>query len=122
MDEVIACINDCDAAKVRPDSAAQIYAKIHMGLVHIHPFWDGNGRIARLLANLPLLKAGLPPLVIDTSLRREYIECLADYQLSIGQLNDHTGVWPDESQLKDFNAFCRKAYAEILKLIQAAVR
>jgi Fic family protein len=31
--------------------------------VRIHPFFDGNGRLARLIANLPLLKCGWPPLL-----------------------------------------------------------
>ena len=26
---------------------------IHVSFVRIHPFWDGNGRIARLIANVP---------------------------------------------------------------------
>ena len=37
-------------------------AEIHAELVLIHPFREGNGRIARLLATLMALQAGLPPL------------------------------------------------------------
>lgn len=120
MDELIRFINDCDMSLLTLDIAAEYYAKVHMGLVHIHPFWDGNGRIARLLANLLLLKAGLPPLVIDRSLRREYITCLADYQVSVGQLSDRTGVWPDGADLKEFIGFCHAAYATTRNLIEAA--
>ena len=29
------------------------YAGLHLELVSIHPFFDGNGRVARLVANLP---------------------------------------------------------------------
>lgn len=121
MDELIRFINDCDAGLIGLDTAAEFYAKVHMGLVHIHPFWDGNGRIARLLANLLLLKAGLPPLVIDSSQHREYITCLADYQVSVGQLNNRTGVWPDEAGLKEFAGFCQAAYATTGNLIEAAI-
>jgi len=110
MEELIQTINTINIKKITPKNAAQYYAKVHMAIAHIHPFWDGNGRIARLLANIPLLKAGLPPLVIEQSKRREYIECLADYQLKVGQLNNHTGVWPDEKQLKEFEEFCQQAY------------
>ena len=49
-------------------------AKIHEGLVNIHPFVDGNGRTARLAMNLVLLKNGYPVLVIPPILRVEYIE------------------------------------------------
>lgn len=37
-------------------------AVVHVELVLIHPFRDGNGRTARLLATLMGLQAGLPPL------------------------------------------------------------
>jgi cell filamentation protein len=37
-------------------------AKVHAELILIHPFRDGNGRLARLLALLMALQAGLPPL------------------------------------------------------------
>ena len=118
MNEVIQFINDADISKITPKNATKYYAKVHMAIAHIHPFWDGNGRIARLLANILLLKAGLPPLVIDQSKRREYIECLADYQVKVGKLTKDTGVWPDESQLENFDVFCQEAYGLTLKLIE----
>src|SRR4051812_37436481 len=36
-------------------------ARVHSELVKIHPFVDGNGRTARLLMNLELMQAGVPP-------------------------------------------------------------
>ena len=44
----------------------------HERLVAIHPFSDGNGRTARLLMNLLLLRQGYPPLVILPEQRRAY--------------------------------------------------
>ena len=118
MNEVIETINAVDLAAITLKNAASYYAKVHMAVVHIHPFWDGNGRIARLLANIILLKAGLPPLMIEKLQRREYIECLANYQIKIGQLNDHTGVWPAEAFLKPFEKFCQQAYSSTKGLIE----
>ena len=40
----------------------QALARTHAELVLIHPFREGNGRCARLLAWLMVLQAGLPPL------------------------------------------------------------
>ncbi len=37
-------------------------AIVHTELILIHPFREGNGRLARLLATLMALQAGLPPL------------------------------------------------------------
>ena len=120
MADVIDAINNMDLANVTPATAHECYASIHMGIVHIHPFWDGNGRIARLLANIPLLRAGLPPLTIQQDQRRTYIQILANYQIAIGQLNSGTGVWPDASRLTEFSEFCASCYAATEKLVAAA--
>jgi Fic family protein len=49
----------------------------HFDFVRIHPFDDGNGRGARILMNLLLLRAGYPPAVVPLSARRIYYEVLA---------------------------------------------
>lgn len=50
---------------------------VHAWLTHIHPFEDGNGRLARLLANLALSRSGYPPLVLrSTSDRGQYLDAL----------------------------------------------
>lgn len=120
MTELIDDVNSIDTGIVTEENAHSFYAKIHMGFVHIHPFWDGNGRLARLLANIPLLKAGLPPLMIPFENRRNYIEILADYQVAIGQLNKNTGVWPDTSKLVAFNDFCQSAFQNTKQIIETA--
>ena len=51
-------------------------ALLHLGLAHIHPFVDGNGRAARLLMNLALLQSGYVITIIPPVLRREYLDSL----------------------------------------------
>lgn len=51
-------------------------AWLHHRFTQIHPFQDGNGRIARAIASLVFLKLGLFPLVIRESDRTEYIIAL----------------------------------------------
>jgi fido (protein-threonine AMPylation protein) len=51
-------------------------AFLHHAFVQIHPFQDGNGRIARLLASFILIKEGLFPLSIDRKKRTDYINAL----------------------------------------------
>lgn len=53
-------------------------ALAHYRLVYIHPFTDGNGRTARLLMNLILMRAGFPPVTIKVDDRHEYYACLQD--------------------------------------------
>lgn len=51
-------------------------AWLHHRFTQIHPFQDGNGRVARALASLVFLKDGLFPVVIRESDRQEYIVAL----------------------------------------------
>lgn len=51
-------------------------ALAHKDFVFIHPFIDGNGRVARLIMNLVLLQAGYNIALIPPVLRFEYIRCL----------------------------------------------
>jgi len=44
------------------EKAARALAVVHTELVLIHPFREGNGRVARMLSILMALQAGLPPL------------------------------------------------------------
>ncbi len=52
-------------------------ALAHHKLVAIHPFIDGNGRTARLIMNLILLRAGYPPAIIARVNRQQYYRVLA---------------------------------------------
>ena len=50
----------------------------HAWLTHVHPFEDGNGRMARLLTNLVLARAGYPPIIVKASSHRQsYLDALA---------------------------------------------
>jgi Fic family protein len=54
-------------------------------MVRIHPFDDGNGRGARILMNLILMKKGFVPAIIEVSRRKQYIDALVD--ADAGNLN-----------------------------------
>lgn len=61
---------------VKPDNPVEHSAKVHFEFVHIHPFVDGNGREARLLMNLILMRFGFPPCYILNAERKKYIDSL----------------------------------------------
>ena len=61
------------------DSPATAF-NAHLRLVNIHPFNDGNGRAARLVMNLVLIRAGYPPVAVRPEDRLEYIRSLQDEQ------------------------------------------
>jgi Fic family protein len=49
----------------------------HHRLVAVHPFMDGNGRTARLVMNLLLMRDGYPPAIMLRVNRRQYYRVLA---------------------------------------------
>jgi len=53
----------------------------HLDFVTIHPYTDGNGRIARFLMNLALVGEGLPWVTIRTEDRTEYFQALETAQV-----------------------------------------
>ncbi|MFC2174761.1 Fic family protein [archaeon] len=53
-------------------------ALAHHKLVWIHPFFDGNGRTARLLMNLMLFREGYPPTVLRLVDRKKYYRALKE--------------------------------------------
>ncbi len=74
-----------DTPKTHP---AIIAADAHFKLVSIHPFVDGNGRTARLLMNLILMRAGYPPALIRKEDRLKYLNAIEKGQL-FGSTDDY---------------------------------
>jgi len=74
------------------------YTKMHLAFASIHPFFDGNGRLARLVANIPLLKNGYLPLIVSSEDRQEYIELLSEYNLKSKQLDETTTKLIEENE------------------------
>lgn len=54
----------------------ELAALLHHKLVYIHPFLDGNGRTARLLMNIVLIKKGYPLTIILKNDRKKYYRVL----------------------------------------------
>ena len=72
MDEFIRWLNE-NEKNIHP---VKLAAEVHKRFVFIHPFVDGNGRVARLLMNLILIRHGYPVAIIPPILRPEYITLL----------------------------------------------
>lgn len=60
-------------------------AYIHHRLVWIHPFFDGNGRVARLVTNLFFMQQGYPPIILKQDQRKTYYHVL--HQADNGHLS-----------------------------------
>ncbi len=73
MDQLIALHQEHLEKNVPPEVEA---AWLHHRFTQIHPFQDGNGRMARTLASLIFLRAGLFPFVVHRDERDEYLDVL----------------------------------------------
>jgi Fic family protein len=57
-------------------------AMLHLKFVTIHPYIDGNGRVARLLMNAALIQDGYMLAIVPPILRQEYMTGIRNYQLN----------------------------------------
>ncbi|KAM7287847.1 protein adenylyltransferase Fic [Ixodes scapularis] len=74
MEDLVDWLNSEEALRLHPVKYA---ALAHYKLVFVHPFVDGNGRTARLLMNLLLMRVGYPPVIVrkqDRALYYEYLQ------------------------------------------------
>lgn len=101
------------------DEAISMYAISHLIFGQIHPFWDGNGRIARLIANLILLRAGYAPLVVPVTRRLEYIAILSRYSAKYDAPTPDRPLFNEGRELSEFITFCKECYQETINLIQS---
>ncbi len=69
----------------------ELAAEFHCRYVYIHPFIDWNGRSARLLMNLILMRNGYPISVIKNEDRDEYMKAL-EKASSIGNTRDFINI------------------------------
>jgi|SRR5947209_8787224 len=63
-------------------------AKLHFELLTIHPFKDGNGRTARLLQNLVLIREGYAPVLIGPEEKPRYFDVLQSAQVAVPGTGD----------------------------------
>lgn len=87
-----------DRSELSPIELATLF---HFRYIRIHPFEDGNGRIARLLVNYILLRHDYPMIVVNTADKNIYLDVL-------DQCDEATGKLPSDgahAQLSDITPF-----------------
>jgi len=80
LDELMANLSkwiESERDKMHP---VRFAALLHLKFVTIHPFIDGNGRVARLLMNAALIQDGYMLAIIPPILRKEYLSTIKNYQ------------------------------------------
>jgi hypothetical protein len=82
-------------------------AYMHYAFVAIHPFADGNGRVARALTSIPTYKHYRVPILITLDQRDSYFAALAA---------------ADDGRYDDFRIFIRNRIADSIVLLAESVR
>ncbi len=67
-------------------SPIELAALFHYRYIRIHPFEDGNGRIARLMVNYILSRHGMPMIVVRSRKKQEYLDALHQADLNVGSV------------------------------------
>ncbi len=98
-------------------SAIRLYSRLHTLFAAIHPFFDGNGRMARLIANIPLLKAGFPPIAIAPEMRHEYISIMFKSTHDPAILKDFS-----KFESPDFEKFLKTCWEKVYQMVEEAQR
>ena len=72
--QIVDWVNDPETRRTR--TPVRLAARAHYDLLRVFPFATDSGKVARLVMNLLLLRAGYPPAIIHSTERQRYYEAL----------------------------------------------
>lgn len=112
MTDLIQWYNQTEAdGKLTPVELAALF---HYRYIRIHPFEDGNGRIARLLMNYILLRHDYPMIVIRSKNKKAYLEALGKTDKTVGSVPSD-GANATLEQAQDFVNYITKQVEQTLE-------
>lgn len=99
-------------------SPVELAALFHYRYIRIHPFEDGNGRIARLMVNFILARHDYPMIVVRSRKKSEYLEALHQTDVGVGPLPIN-GAHADIKEIRPFmkyfnNLVATEVYNDVL--------
>lgn len=99
-------------------SPVELAALFHYRYIRIHPFEDGNGRIARLMVNYILTRHNYPMIVVRSRKKSDYLEALHQADLEVGPVPSdgaHANIKDIRPFLKYFNELvATEVYNDVL--------
>ena len=107
-------------------SPVELAALFHYRYIRIHPFEDGNGRIARLMVNFILARHGYPMIVVRSRNKSEYLEALHSADLVVGSepsKGAHASLQEISPFMKYFRGLvAREVYTDVCFLTESDER
>lgn len=101
-------------------SPIELAALFHYRYIRIHPFEDGNGRIARLIVNYILLRHNYPMIIIESKDKGNYLTALNRCDTAVG-FTPSVSVYAKLEQITPFVKYLDKCLEDALKIcIKAA--
>lgn len=112
MADLVDWYNEAEqSAKYHPVELAALF---HYRYIRIHPFEDGNGRIARLLVNYILARHDWPMIVIRSKDKFYYLDALHKSDLIVGDTPSE-GAHATLSKIKPFTKYFKNLMIQELK-------
>lgn len=109
MTDLVDWYNEAEqSGKFTPVELAAIF---HYRYIRIHPFEDGNGRIARLMVNYILSRHGYPMIVVRSRKKNEYLEALHKTDLTVGA-TPHLGAHASKRDIQQFLTYFTNLFVE----------
>jgi Fic family protein len=116
MDRLVVLHREHETRGVAPEVEA---AWLHHRFTQIHPFADGNGRVARAIATLVFIKSGWFPLIVNRDQWRQYIEALE--QADGDDLRPLIAMFVEAQRAALFQAFDVADDLKAVKSVQDAI-
>lgn len=91
-------------------SPIELAALFHYRYIRIHPFEDGNGRIARLMVNYILTRHNYPMIVVRSREKSKYLEALHQSDLEVGSAPSD-GAHADIKDIRPFMKYFNELVA-----------
>ena len=109
MSDLVDWYNDAEkSGKFTPIELAAIF---HYRYIRIHPFEDGNGRIARLMVNYILTRHDYPMIVVRSCKKKEYLEALHRTDLTVGAAPS-LGAHASKRDIQQFLTYFRNLFID----------